>query len=186
MTAIAFTLNCLLVFLLLAAMMVGLKLEKRLRGLRDSHKGFAQAALDLNAAIARAEGGLAEMRKALKDAEETLTERVDEARAAARKLEAAMQKAGAVPQPAGVVTARPEPRAMAPAETVSREEDLDSLPIKDLLARLRKELPIEDRGEAQVLDLRDRMAAPANPRSRARVDDDLFDLDLPRRAGAAR
>jgi hypothetical protein len=178
MTAIAFTLNCLLVFLLMAAMMVGLRLEKRLRGLRDSHKGFAQAALDLNAAIARAEGGLGEMRKALHEAEETLTERVDEARAAARKLEAAMQKAQAIPQPP---SAQAEPRAAA-----ARADDLDGLPIKDLLARLRSSLPIEDRGEARVLELRDRVASPSSARSRARIDDDLFDLDMPRRAGAAR
>jgi hypothetical protein len=182
MTAIAFTLNCLLVFLLLAAMMVGLRLEKRLRGLRDSHKGFAQAALDLNAAIARAENGLGDMRKALHEAEETLTERVDEARAAARKLEAAMQKAQAVPQPPA---ARGEPAARLRSES-ARTDDLDGLPIKDLLARLRSSLPLEDRGEARVLELRDRVAPPSSARSRARVDDDLFDLDLPRRAGAAR
>lgn len=181
MTAIAFAMNCLLAMLLLAAMMVGLRLEKRLRGLRDSHAGFAQAAFDLNAAIARAETGLAEMRKALRDADETLTERVDEARAAARKLETAMRRAE--PQMAFAERAAPaQPQAAAP------DADLDALPIKDLLARLRGSLSPADRAEAEVLPLRDRVEPPAQARSRARVDDDLFEIDAPalRRAGAAR
>jgi uncharacterized protein DUF6468 len=194
MTTVAFALNALLVFLLLAAMMVGFRLERRLRGLRDSHAGFAQAALDLNAAIARAETGLADMRTALTDAEETLTERVDEARAAARKLEAAMRGVRELPhqfrdapQTVAAPPARPAPQPLA-AQT---QDDIDALPIKDLLARLRGALPIEDRGQAEVLNLRERTAPLAPPlaaRSRARVDDDLFDLDIPpmRRAGQAR
>lgn len=179
MTAIAFAMNCLLAMLLLAAMMVGLRLEKRLRGLRDSHAGFAQAAFDLNGAIARAEAGLAEMRKALRDADETLTERVDEARAAARKLEMAMRRAEPQMAFADRAVATQPPEAAPDAE-------LDALPIKDLLARLRGSIASADRSEAEVLPLRDRAEPPAASRSRARVDDDLFEIDAPRRAGAAR
>jgi len=184
MTVIAFALNCLLALLLAAAMMVGLRLEKRLRGLRDSHAGFAQAAIDLNAAIARAEGGLAEMRAALRGAEETLTERVDEARAAAKKLEAVMQRARPAPQaePIAPVMVRAAPAVP------EADEAMDDLPIKELLAKLRNAIPAEERGEAKVLSLRDRTEPAQAARSRARIDDDLFEADQRafRRAGLGR
>ncbi len=181
MTLFAFALNCLLALLLLAAMMVGLRLEKRLKGLRDSHAGFAEAALELNAAIARAEGGLGEMRAALKDAEATLTERVDEARLATKKLEAVMQRARSLPQAAMAASMEP------PAETAA-DAAMDELPIRELLARLRGALPVEDRGQAQVLALRDRAAPAQAARSRARIDDELFEADERafRRAGLGR
>ena len=183
MTLFAFALNCLLALLLLAAMMVGLRLEKRLKGMRDSHEGFARAAADLNLAIARAEGGLAEMRAALRDAEETLTERVDEARAAAKKLEAAMQRAQSLP-------ASRLDAAVAPVADDVADEDL---PIRELLAKLRSAIPPEDRGEApqdagRVLDMRQRVQPVAPARSRARIDDELFEADERafRRAGLGR
>jgi hypothetical protein len=196
MTLFAFALNCFLALLLLAAMMVGLRLERRLKGMRDSHEGFARAAADLNLAIARAEGGLAEMRAALKDAEETLTERVDEARAAAKKLEAAMQRAQTLPASRmdAVVAASVAPVAttVAPqvepvAASVAPVAD-EELPIRELLAKLRSAIPPEDRGEAQVLDLRQRAEPAAAARSRARVDDELFEADERafRRAGLGR
>ena len=183
MTVIAFALNCLLALLLAAAMMVGLRLEKRLRGLRDSHAGFAQAAIDLNAAIARAEGGLAEMRAALRGAEETLTERVDEARAAAKKLEAVMQRVRPAPQAEPIA-----PVMVRAAPAVEADEAMDDLPIKELLAKLRNAIPAEERGEAQVLSLRDRAEPAQAARSRARIDDDLFEADQRafRRAGLGR
>ena len=182
MTVFAFALNCLLAMLLLAAMMVGLRLEKRLKGLRDSNEGFAKAAADLNLAIARAEGGLAEMRTALKDAEETVTERVDEARAAARKLEAAMQRAHSLP--ASRVDAPVATPVAADVAPVADEE----LPIRELLAKLRSAIPPEGRGEAQVLEMRHRVEPVSAARSRARVDDELFEADERafRRAGLGR
>jgi hypothetical protein len=190
MTAIAFALNCLLAMLLLAAMMVGLRLEKRLKGLRDSHSGFAKAAAELNAAIARAEGGLGEMRAALKEAEETLTERVDEARVAARKLEAAMQRVPSLPQAVAApepIAARPVPAA-GQAPVSDEDEVMEDLPIRELLAKLRGAISAEDRGEAQVLSLHDRVDPGPAVRSRARIDDDLFEADERafRRAGLGR
>jgi hypothetical protein len=189
MTVFAFALNCFLAMLLLAAMMVGLRLEKRLKAMRDNHEGFARAAADLNLAIARAEGGLAEMRAALRDAEETLTERVDEARAAARKLEAAVQRAQSLPasRMEAAVAADVAPAGGAQVAPVAADVADEDLPIRELLAKLRSAIPPEDRGQAEVLDLRQRVQ-PVAARSRGRVDDELFEADERafRRAGLGR
>ena len=64
MSLIALGLDILLVGLLLAALAVGLRLNKRLKALRDSQAGFASAVRDLDAAALRAEQGLADLRAA--------------------------------------------------------------------------------------------------------------------------
>lgn len=204
MTPIAFALNGTLMLLLLLALAVGLKLERRLRGLRDSQANFAKAALELNAAIARAETGLSDIRTAMTDVEQTLTERVDEARAAVKKLEHAMTRLPAAPAPVAASTAEPVTPplvsarlgpmpALAPITATGpapNPEDMAGLPIKDLLARLRGSLPL-DAGQSQPSTRASRETAPATEivRSRARVDDDLFETTNPfpplRRASVA-
>jgi hypothetical protein len=196
MTPIAFALNGTLMLLLLFAVFVGLKLERRLRGLRDSQANFAKAAVELNAAIARAEVGLGEIRATMKDAEETLTERVDEARAAAKKLETAMTRAASIvvePAPAArEPTREPARPVLVPAPAAPRatsEDDMAGLPIKDLLARLRGSVA-PDQPAPRAAAVTSAEAGAAATRSRARVDDDLFDSPdaFPplRRAGAGR
>jgi hypothetical protein len=70
MTAIA--LNGLLAVLLLVALMFGVRLERRLKALRDSHEGFAKAVADLDRAAMRAEQGLADLRAATDEAADSL------------------------------------------------------------------------------------------------------------------
>ena len=55
MSLVAISMNLLLAVLLAAALVMGWRLNRRLKALRDSHEGFAQAVADLDAA-ARYEG----------------------------------------------------------------------------------------------------------------------------------
>lgn len=100
--------NLLLGGLLVAAMVVGLRLNKRLKALRDSHEGFEAAVMHLNLAAQRAEQGLADLRAATDEATDMLSDRIEKGRALAIKLER-------------LVSAAPElPRTAAPERASSR------------------------------------------------------------------
>ncbi len=87
MTLIGFGLNLLLAGLLVAALVVGVRLSRRLNILRDSQVGFAAAVRDLDAAARRAEQGLADLRAATDEAVDLLADRIEKGRALAAKLE---------------------------------------------------------------------------------------------------
>jgi hypothetical protein len=133
MSVFAVALNGLLVVLLLAALAFGWRLERRLKALKDSHEGFAKAVGDLDAAAARAEQGLADLRAATDEAADTL----------AGRLEQGVSSSSTRPlQDDDLV----DDIAPAPA------------PVRERLAFTRPE-------------------PTTTPRSRARVDDDLFEPD---------
>ncbi len=90
MTAIGLIMNLLLAGLLLAALSLGLRLNRRLKALRDSQDGFATAVAELNAAAQRAEQGLADLRAATDEATDELADRIEKGRALAAKLERLM------------------------------------------------------------------------------------------------
>lgn len=87
MSLIAITLNLVLGGLLVAALVVGLRLDAKLKALRGSHEGFAKAVADLDAAALRAEHALAELRGATGEAAALLGERMDRARVLVSKLD---------------------------------------------------------------------------------------------------
>lgn len=87
MSIVAIGMNLLLACLLGAALVMGWRLNQRLKALRDSHDGFATAVRDLNAAAARAEQGLADLRAATDEATDQLADRIEKGRALASKLE---------------------------------------------------------------------------------------------------
>ncbi|MDO8902727.1 MAG: DUF6468 domain-containing protein [Phenylobacterium sp.] len=87
MSLVAISMNVLLAVLLTAALIMGWRLNRRLKALRDSHEGFAQAVAELDAAARRAEQGLADLRAATDEAAETLGDRVAEARQLSGRLE---------------------------------------------------------------------------------------------------
>jgi len=87
MSVIGLAMNLLLAGLLGAALILGLRLNKRLKGLRDSHDSFAIAVRELNAAAERAEQGLADLRAATDEAVDTLADRIEKGRELAAKLE---------------------------------------------------------------------------------------------------
>jgi len=64
MSDIALIMNALLGVLLVGALLVGWRLEQRLKALRASHQSFTEALGDLDRAAARAEQGLADLRAA--------------------------------------------------------------------------------------------------------------------------
>ncbi|HRD28974.1 MAG TPA: DUF6468 domain-containing protein, partial [Caulobacter sp.] len=98
MSVAAIIMNLVLSGLLLAALAFGWRLERRLRALKDSHDSFARAVADLDVAAARAEQGLADLRAATDEAAETLSDRIEAARALSARLERGVS-ASSIPAP---------------------------------------------------------------------------------------
>lgn len=158
MSVVAVALNVLLVALLLAALAFGWRLERRLKALKDSHEGFARAVADLDAAAARAEQGLADLRAATDEASDALAARIESAKALTARLDDAM----------GMVAER----AAGPATTLEQLREQAAASRDRVLPHERIIAPRERSVEAFV-----RQEPATTPRSRARVDDDLFDPD---------
>jgi len=215
MSAVALILNLLLGGLLVAALGMGWRLERRLKALRESQATFVGAVQDLDRAAARAEQGLADLRAATDEAAESLASRIATAKTLSAKLDVSLGRAAAMPEPAAP-RARPETRAetrpeMRPemrleprpeARADSRfearpgprfERRAEQLAERFAARDIRDDLILEDEPapaperrpfEARLEGLRARLAAAPPPtpayapdpaRSRARVDDDLFD-----------
>ena len=121
MSDIGLIMNGLLGVLLVCALVLGWRLDGRLKVLRASHDSFTQAVGDLDRAAARAEQGLADLRAATDEAAETLAGRIDRAGQLAGRLERltaeatlAEAKRIAAPQPAATLlhaAERPRPTA---------------------------------------------------------------------------
>ena len=142
-------LNLLLAVLLLAALAVGIRLERRLKDLRKSHHSFSLAVQELNSASVRAQAGLAQLRIAAQEAGDLLGERIAQAREVTaqidEKITVALDLASA---PLTVPMAKPEAKHAPEPEPVNR---------------LWREPPPS-------------LAAPRAPlrRPEAQMDDDLF------------
>ena len=93
MSAIAIGMNLMLAGLLTVALVMGYRLNARLKALRESHEGFARAVADLDAAASRAEQGLADLRAATDEAHDALADRIEKARALTAKLDRQLQGA---------------------------------------------------------------------------------------------
>ncbi len=161
MSIVAIALNLLLAVLLLGALGMGWKLNRRLIVLRDSHEGFAKAVAELDAAAQRAEQGLADLRAATDEAAEHLADRIEKARELTQKLDRLTAPAAAAPQ-----TSAPAP---APASDLELNRPLDAGRLGALI------------GAARAASLRPRPAPqpalrrdPAFQRPRS-PDDDLFE-----------
>lgn len=168
MSLVAFAMNGLLAVLLIAALAFGWRLERRLKALRDSHEGFAKAVKDLDQAAARAEQGLADLRAATDEAAETLAVRIERAQALAAQLDERISRPAPAPRPDRVPPPARERREPEPTQSAA-ERRLKAEDFERLLDRESRLPPAA----------RPILAAPAapqeTPRSRARIDDDLFD-----------
>ncbi len=174
MSLIAFAMNGFLAVLLIAALAFGWRLERRLKALRDSHEGFARAVTELDQAAARAEQGLADLRAATDEAAETLAVRIERAQALAAQLEERTNRS----LPASARAERPERDERFERPSLTRREPPPAPPPE-------RRLKAED--FERLLDREDRLppaarptsgapsASRETPRSRARIDDDLFD-----------
>ena len=150
MTFVPIILDGLLGVLLIAALLLGVRLDRRLKTLRESHQGFAQAVNDLDRAAARAEQGLADLRAATDEAADVLAARIEKAQLLSMKLETQAERAAAAPPPVPV-----------------RERALSGS--RDLF----------NRTSAPVREVAPQRPSLLTPRSRARVDDDLFAEEAP-------
>jgi hypothetical protein len=185
MSIIGLAMNGMLAVLLLAALGMGMRLNRRLKALRDSHEGFAEAVSELNRAAARAEQGLADLRAATDEATDLLADRIEKGRSLAMKLERLVEHA-AVPQRTAAPAARAadDPVAerrlgalLAAARDARPERVMPPL-------RGRSELDNAERAAAEILARRERRVTGdgvPNPsyerpfRARRLADDDLFD-----------
>lgn len=143
--------NSVLTVLLLAALAFGWRLDRRLKALKASHESFAKAVADLDNAAGRAEQGLADLRGATEEASETLRERIETARRLAGRLDAALHAA---------------PQLEAQAEAIAAQKT----------AKAQAERPLT-LFETRIPQPPPRQAPVEPARSRARVDDDLFEPD---------
>jgi len=173
MSIIAFVMNGFLAVLLLVALAFGWRLERRLKALRDSHEGFAKAVKDLDQAAARAEQGLADLRAATDEAAETLAIRIERAQALAAQLDERISR----PPPA-------RPDREPPPVRGGRVDEVPPSAGRRLKAEdFERLLERESRLPPSARPTLSAPTAPVEtPRSRARVDDDLFDGpgELPR------
>jgi hypothetical protein len=81
------SLELLLAALLVATLLFGFKLERKLRALRDNQAGFIKALSELDGAAARTENGLEMLRQATDEARGALVPQIEAARDVARRLE---------------------------------------------------------------------------------------------------
>jgi len=116
MSPVAIGLDLLLVALLLVALVVGWRLNRRLKALRDGQLGFIKAVAELDAAAARAEAGLKALREASDDVHDELLTRIETARGLIARLESANAAAAVHAPPA------PAPKAMRAEAAVRKVE----------------------------------------------------------------
>jgi hypothetical protein len=195
MSLISIGMNLLLAGLLVAAMVVGLRLNKRLKALKDSHVGFEVAVRELNVAAQRAEQGLADLRAATDEATDMLSDRIEKGRALAAKLERLVAAAPELPRAAA--PERTQNRAMPPVTPPARPSSADDR-LQQLLAMARSRLQAQEEAPSPPAPRAPRAVADEPLVGRAPLpgrrlvsglDDDLFEdapLTLTRQAGAGR
>lgn len=160
MSVFGIVMDVLLITLILAAIGFGMRLERKLKALREGQEGFARAVSELNVAAGRAESAMAELRAA---GEETdlLHERIVAARTLKAELEGLVAR-GRTAAPAAAPAERAQVAAIQPP--VSTERLLQAL------------------AERRIEDLPLTRPAQAAPGRRALPEDDLFEAPARRRA----
>jgi hypothetical protein len=182
MSPVAIALDLLLVSLLVLTLVLGVRLNGRLKSLKQSHAGFEKAVAELNQAAARAEAGLAALRETTAEAHDALLERIDTARALTTRLERATFQAEKAAE--AVVKAKAERPAAAGAsqsELAPSRVQTPSPPMSSALATIAALVgdgprsPVNG-GEASASRIR--AGAPAAAAALARRGRSTFDEDL--------
>lgn len=107
-------LDSILMLLLVAAIGYGIKLERKLKTLREGQLAFASAVTELNSAAGRAEQALATLRASGQETD-LLHDRIIKARAVKQELEVLIARAPARPADSRIETREDERRAAARA-----------------------------------------------------------------------
>lgn len=161
---ISIGLNLILGVLLFCALTLGFRLDRKLRGLRQSHQDFAKAVSELDQAAARTEQSLASLRAGTETAKGEVASRIDQARLACQRLEKLVADADKAIERAAAQPLLQQPLALS--QPIDRAPSLAAGP--SAIARpdpapVRPAAPVQTR------------PAPEPARSRAkRLDDDLF------------
>jgi hypothetical protein len=166
MSLIGLVMNLLLAGLLVAALGMGWRLNRRLKALRDSHDGFAVAVAELNVAATRAEQGLADLRAATDEAVDILGERIEKGRALANRLDRLIEHASV-----------PMRQAAEPPVDVVAERRLGALlaAAREARATPPERVAQTDRSVQTERLMAERLAQRQMPPRRRPVEDDIFD-----------
>lgn len=113
MSLIGLSMDLLLACLLVAALMYGVRLERKLKALRDSQAGFAEAVIALDVAARRAETGIETLKAASVEAHDELHDRILRARELKQELDKLIVRAERAVE-AGPAARTPEPAAADP------------------------------------------------------------------------
>ncbi|MFE9084922.1 DUF6468 domain-containing protein [Brevundimonas sp. NPDC003935] len=149
-------LDSILMLLLVAAIAYGIKLEKKLKALRDGQLAFAGAVSELNSAAGRAEQALATLRASGHETD-LLHDRIIKARAVKQELEVLIARA-----PAGLPPrAQAEVPAEAPLELTVPASQV--APLLDDDARARRMASLMERIEGARAVMKAPAARPAAP-----------------------
>ncbi len=184
MSLVALSMDVFLAVLLIAALVLGVRLNARLKALRQSHEGFARAIVELNDAAVRAERGLAGLREAATETHDSLLARIDTARSLAAKLDGQIQTARGLIE--SQTLARSSPSAAAAPLELSRQapargrpgDEAEAAPTPDPLRRLALRFGLSGGGESVQAAPQRAVATPrpAKPtRQRLPEEDDLFE-----------
>ena len=136
MSLVALTLNLTLGVLLVGAMMLGLRLDRRLRALRESHLSFAKAVSELDQASVRTQAGLNELKATAEGVRADLVDQLDKARALADRLvkltgeadakaQALVKARAAAPSLARQLAEAKGPGGLAPAASARSRPSVD-------------------------------------------------------------
>jgi len=195
MSPVVLALDLLLVSLLLLTLVLGVRLNGRLKGLKESHAGFEKAVAELNQAAARAEAGLAALRETSAEAHDALLERIDTARALATRLERANFQAERAAEAVSKAKADLPTLAASRAEAAASRAFMSGphapvaqVPMSNSLATIAALVGDAPRAEAHPSPLARPVAPPAAAppprRGRSTFDEDLFEGGEPTSAPA--
>ena len=150
-------LDSILMLLLAAAIGYGIKLEKKLKALREGQLAFAGAVTELNSAAGRAEQALATLRASGQETD-LLHDRIIKARAVKQELEVLIARA-----PAGLASRAPQPQAEVREEPVLELNVPTSqvAPLLDDEARARRMASLMERIEGARAVMKAPAARPA-------------------------
>ena len=150
-------LDSILMLLLVAAIGYGIKLEKKLKALREGQLAFAGAVTELNSAAGRAEQALATLRASGQETD-LLHDRIIKARAVKQELEVLIARASA-----GLPSRAAAPQVAAPEETPLELKVPASAvaPLLDDEARARRMASLMERIEGARAVMKTPAARPA-------------------------
>jgi hypothetical protein len=180
MNAIAFCLDLILATLLLAALFVGLRLDRKLKALKDSQASFVGAVADLDASLLKAQDSLATLKTTAAIAESAISDRIQDAKGISARLDQHAKSAATAADklerlleryPSAMSAPRPAPDdSRGPAALTLRDRIAAGLPSRQPIAREALSRAVQDKGPAPD---------PRREERRTTGDDDLFELIEP-------